>query len=162
MTTTRPPALRSWSTFVSLLAVVGVAASASGPPKVQEFKFPSLLSLEDTAIVSCVVRKGSHGPYKLVWLKDGKRLEPLVNGNVLVSHQGDSISTLTLKDIAVEDNGNYTCVATNDAGSGEASALLAVTGGIWQVGPRSRGCQLLPSRLSSLQMPITQHTLTNM
>ncbi|XP_075730367.1 opioid-binding protein/cell adhesion molecule-like [Rhipicephalus microplus] len=134
MSTARPSTLGNCSIFLLLLAVASIGATASeqagvsGPPKVQEFKFASLLSLGDTVIVNCVVRKGSRGPYKLVWFKNGQELDAAANGNVLVSHQGDSISTLTLKDIAVEDNGNYTCVATNAAGSDEASAFLTVTG----------------------------------
>ncbi|KAH7974618.1 hypothetical protein HPB49_017475 [Dermacentor silvarum] len=128
MSTARPPSLGSCSIFLLLLAVVSVVATTSGPPNVQEFRFPGLLSVGDAVIVSCVVRKGSLGPYKLVWLKNGQVLDAVSRSNVLVSHQGDSISTLTLKDIAVEDNGNYTCVVSNAAGSGEASALLAVTG----------------------------------
>nr|XP_054924920.1 hemicentin-2-like [Dermacentor andersoni] len=120
---------RGQDTFTAPLAVSeSQKAHVSGPPNVQEFRFPGLLSTGDTAVVSCVVRKGSLSPYTLLWLKNGHVLDAVSRSNALVSHQGDSISTLTLKDIAVEDNGNYTCVASNAAGSGVASALLAVTG----------------------------------
>ncbi|KAH8029781.1 hypothetical protein HPB51_004786 [Rhipicephalus microplus] len=123
---------RGEDTFTAPLAVSDTGHSNrrvfQGRPRCRSSSLLAFSPLGDTAIVSCVVRKGSRGPYKLAWFKNGQELDAAANGNVLVSNQGDSISTLTLKDIAVEDNGNYTCVATNVAGSDEASAFLTVTG----------------------------------
>ncbi|KAH6921909.1 hypothetical protein HPB50_006454 [Hyalomma asiaticum] len=98
------------------------------PPKIKEFKFPDNLSPGDTAVVSCVVKKGSSGPFELYWKKDGLPVEQ--TGSVTVtSHKGGPLSMLSIVDITAEHSGNYSCVARNAAGMDESSAHLAVTGG---------------------------------
>ncbi|KAL3218029.1 hypothetical protein MRX96_050896 [Rhipicephalus microplus] len=97
-------------------------------PKIQEFKFPANLSPGETALVGCIVSKGSAGPYELSWWKDGVPLTHDSSRTSVMSHKGGPVSTLTIVDVSASDSGNYTCVARNAAGSDSFSAFLAVTG----------------------------------
>ncbi|KAH7974624.1 hypothetical protein HPB49_017481 [Dermacentor silvarum] len=108
-------------------ASVTVPLTISEPPKIKEFKFPGNLSPGDTVAVSCVVKKGSAGPFELFWMKDGIPVE-LTASVAVSSHKGGPLSTLSIVDVSGEHSGNYTCVARNAAGSDEYSAHLAVTG----------------------------------
>ncbi|XP_049514070.1 hemicentin-1-like [Dermacentor silvarum] len=107
-------------------ASVTVPLTISEPPKIKEFKFPGNLSPGDTVAVSCVVKKGSAGPFELFWMKDGIPVE-LTASVAVSSHKGGPLSTLSIVDVSGEHSGNYTCVARNAAGSDEYSAHLAVT-----------------------------------
>lgn len=98
----------------------------SGPPRIQEFRFLSQLSVGDTAVVSCVVRKGGAEPFHLEWSKDGRPVDQMTR--LSASNHFHSISTLTIRDITPEDNGNYTCVARNADGTDESSAVLKISG----------------------------------
>lgn len=100
--------------------------SFSGPPSIQEFRFPAGLSVGDTAFVGCAVRKGSVGPFQLSWQKNESPLES--HAGVRISRQSDSISTLTIREVSPSDNGNYTCVAQNADGVDVFTAHLAVSG----------------------------------
>nr|XP_054924918.1 titin-like [Dermacentor andersoni] len=103
--------------------------AVKGPPKIREFKFPANLSPGDTALVGCVIAKGSTGPFELSWLKDGRPLSSSGSPRTAVApNKGGPASTLTIVDVSAQDSGNYTCAARNAAGSDSFSAFLAVTG----------------------------------
>ncbi|XP_049514071.1 hemicentin-1 [Dermacentor silvarum] len=105
------------------------ALVVQGPPKIREFKFPADISPGETALVGCVIAKGSAGPFELSWLKDGRPLSSSGSPRTAVSpNKGGPASTLTIVDVSAQDSGNYTCVARNAAGSDSFSAFLAVTG----------------------------------
>ncbi|CAN8006483.1 unnamed protein product, partial [Ixodes pacificus] len=114
------PALFFLATALHTAAVF----SAPGVPKIHEFRFPTDLSVGETVVVNCVVRKGSAGPFQLSWRKDGGPIDPAEG--VSVSHQSDAISTLTVRHVAPTHNGNYSCHVRNAAGSDEYAAFLAV------------------------------------
>ncbi|KAK8785220.1 hypothetical protein V5799_008403 [Amblyomma americanum] len=97
--------LRVRTVLAALLAAVAARSSAaSEAPSVREFRFPANLLPGDTAVVSCVVRKGSAGPFRLSWSKDGRPLDTTLPSISVMSHQGGSVSTLTIADVSVEHN----------------------------------------------------------
>ncbi|KAH7974621.1 hypothetical protein HPB49_017478 [Dermacentor silvarum] len=94
------------------------------PPKVFEFTFPPEVALGDEILAGCVVKKGTLGPYSIVWQKDGRELES--GDRVLVSGQSKTSAALRIAAVRPEDVGNYTCVARNSFGSDSFTALLVV------------------------------------
>ena len=57
----------------------------------------------------------------IYWTKDGSR-------NISRAHLSDSNTTLIIEALAFSDEGTYTCVAENRAGSDESSAFVEVKG----------------------------------
>nr|XP_054924919.1 myopalladin-like [Dermacentor andersoni] len=100
---------------------------SNAPPKVAELAFPSDVALGDEVIVSCVVKKGSAGPFVVGWFKDGEQLKNAA-GRVAVSTPSKSSATLHIAALRAEDVGNYTCVARNRFGSDSATGQLVVQG----------------------------------
>uniref|UniRef100_UPI00398F6E7A immunoglobulin superfamily DCC subclass member 3-like n=1 Tax=Pristiophorus japonicus TaxID=55135 RepID=UPI00398F6E7A len=72
------------------------------------------------AIFTCVAQ-GVPEPH-LVWLKNGNVLTT-PNGNIKLTHGN---SSLVINHITSSDEAIYQCIATNSAGSNQASARLAV------------------------------------
>ncbi|KAL3203356.1 hypothetical protein MRX96_041937 [Rhipicephalus microplus] len=99
---------------VRLVSTLTNRPPVSAPPKLQSAGFPSDLSLGDDTVATCVVKKGSPGPFKMAWRKDGDELKN-TNRVSVVSHV-NSIA-LRVEGIQVDDIGNYTCSAANDFGS---------------------------------------------
>ncbi|CAG0880994.1 unnamed protein product [Darwinula stevensoni] len=82
------------------------------PPKVSLSGFSEGLREGDRVVLSCSVTQGDL-PTSLTWFKDDRTLDsPRVDGFSI----GLSVGNLSL-----EDEGNYTCVAENPAGSSSAS-----------------------------------------
>ena len=84
----------------------------SVPPKVSLSGFSEGLQEGGRVVLSCSVTQGDL-PTSLTWYKDDRTLDsPRIDGFFI----GLSIGNLSL-----EDEGNYTCVAENPAGSSSAS-----------------------------------------
>ncbi|KAH7976768.1 hypothetical protein HPB52_019145 [Rhipicephalus sanguineus] len=98
----------------------------TAPPKVGELSFPSDVALGDEVIVTCVVKKGSQGPYQITWQKDAKEVTKDAGGRVSVSTPSKSSATLRIASLRAEDVGNYTCTAKNRFGSDSVTASLVV------------------------------------
>ncbi|KAK8765882.1 hypothetical protein V5799_007340 [Amblyomma americanum] len=94
-------------------------------PHVQPFSFPQNVNLGEEASVTCVVTRGSR-PFKIVWTQDGRLL--LNDERKFAKTVLDNIVTLTIRRVAAEDVGNYSCAVANDFGSDTASATLIVEG----------------------------------
>ncbi|KAK8765880.1 hypothetical protein V5799_007338 [Amblyomma americanum] len=93
-------------------------------PKLQPFFFPKDHPIGKDLTVSCFATEGQP-PLSYVWLKD---FEELVSPPKFdVKHPLDKMSTLTIREVSAADIGNYTCVASNDAGSDRFTASLIVT-----------------------------------
>ena len=96
-------------------------------PKIANFAFRDNLHEGMRTAVTCIVIAGD-GPVTTKWLKDGR---PLIEQelDVRAMQEDDGfISTLTFKNLTYKQNGNYTCISTNDVASGSFSATLTVKG----------------------------------
>ncbi|KAL3218026.1 hypothetical protein MRX96_050893 [Rhipicephalus microplus] len=110
----------------SMTAALLVTAVA---PRVRTFSFQEDLSLGDATAVACALRRGSRGHHNVVWKKDSSpELFEGFSGRVIIQRQSDELSVLAIRDIGYEDEGNYTCVASNDHGSDQHTAQLLVSG----------------------------------
>ncbi|KAK8785223.1 hypothetical protein V5799_008406 [Amblyomma americanum] len=123
------------SALVSLVLILFISASEcsatdTGSPRLLEFVFPPQVALGDEIIVPCVVRKGTTGPYRIQWRKDGGTLEDSGRVSVSSAHSKSS-ATLRIASLRPEDVGNYTCTAANSFGSDSFTAALIVHGKLW-------------------------------
>ncbi|XP_011880275.1 PREDICTED: Down syndrome cell adhesion molecule-like protein Dscam2 isoform X2 [Vollenhovia emeryi] len=92
------------------------------PPKIDAFSFPDNIQAGARVHVTCVVSEGD-SPLKITWLKDGRPLK-LRDAN---THQiGDFDLALRIASATTAHNGNYTCVASNDAAKTSRTASLLV------------------------------------
>lgn len=74
--------------------------------------------------MTCVVSEGD-GPVKIAWLKDGRPLKP----REATTHQIDEYDlALRIQSASPIHDGNYTCVATNDAAKVSRTSPLLVHG----------------------------------
>ncbi|XP_075526204.1 fibroblast growth factor receptor-like 1 [Dermacentor variabilis] len=96
------------------------------PPKIQPFSFPASKAMPKKVVVHCVAIEGSE-PFQFSWSRDGAQL-PSGDSRVHVKQVSEAVSSLTISKAGAEDIGNYTCVATNAAGSDSATSQLLVTG----------------------------------
>lgn len=80
----------------------------------------------DLVSVQCVVTKGDF-PLEITWTFDGRPIQSY-HGDVIVSDTGKRVKQLTIESVAARHAGEYTCVASNAAGSVSHSAVLDVNG----------------------------------
>ncbi|KAH9364297.1 hypothetical protein HPB48_008465 [Haemaphysalis longicornis] len=80
--------------------------------------------MPNKVIVHCAVLEGAE-PLTFVWLKNGARIAP--SQKVTLKHHSES-SSLAIANVGAEDIGNYSCTATNAAGSDTVVSQLLVTG----------------------------------
>lgn len=79
----------------------------------------------------CHVAKGDM-PIRIKWLFNGQEVQSPVGLGVVTQKLGDRSSFLTVPSVRAENNGSYTCMATNAAGSFNHTTNLFVNG-IWSV-----------------------------
>ena len=80
----------------------------------------------DTVSVQCTVSKGDF-PLDIVWMFKGRPIQS-DRGDMIISNSGKRIKQLTIEAVAAKHAGEYTCVASNIAGSVSRSAVLEVNG----------------------------------
>lgn len=97
----------------------------SAAPKLQSSGFPSEISLGDDTVATCLVKRGSSGPFTMTWHKDGEQVRS--SNRVTVLNKSNSVA-LSIEAVRVEDIGNYTCAASNDFGTDALTLSLVVTG----------------------------------
>ncbi|XP_043494038.1 Down syndrome cell adhesion molecule-like protein Dscam2 isoform X1 [Polistes fuscatus] len=78
----------------------------------------------DLVSVQCVVTKGD-SPLEITWTFDGRPINH-DRMDVIVSNSGKRVKQLTIESVAARHAGEYTCVASNVAGSTSHSAKLDV------------------------------------
>ncbi|XP_026825577.1 Down syndrome cell adhesion molecule-like protein Dscam2 isoform X21 [Ooceraea biroi] len=78
----------------------------------------------DLVSVQCVVTKGD-SPLEITWTFDGRPIQSY-HSDVIVSDTGKRVKQLTIESVAARHAGEYTCVASNAAGSVSHSATLDV------------------------------------
>ncbi|EFN70076.1 Down syndrome cell adhesion molecule, partial [Camponotus floridanus] len=92
------------------------------PPKIDPFSFPVNIQSGWRVHVTCAVSEGD-SPLKITWLKDGKPLKP----REAQTHQiGEFDLALRIQSASPAHDGNYTCVASNDAAKTSHTASLLV------------------------------------
>lgn len=94
-------------------------------PHITPFFFESDVNHGDSVQVSCHVTKGDL-PLKIKWLFNNKPI--FAHLNIVTSKFGDRSSLLTVPAVTADNDGNYTCVASNDAGHSNYTAVLNVLG----------------------------------
>lgn len=80
----------------------------------------------DLVSVQCVVTKGD-SPLEITWTFDGHPIQSY-HSDVIVSDTGKRVKQLTIESVAARHAGEYTCVASNAAGSISHSVILDVNG----------------------------------
>lgn len=80
----------------------------------------------DTASLTCIVAKGDF-PLEIMWMFKN---EPLLTNDygISVTETGKRTKQLTIDSVNERNAGEYTCIASNIAGSTSRSASLAVNG----------------------------------
>ncbi|KAL6435028.1 hypothetical protein ACFW04_005260 [Cataglyphis niger] len=107
--------------------------SARGTLEVQVMVSPQIAPISfgeepvnagDLVSVQCVVTKGD-SPLEITWTFDGRPIQSY-HSDVIVSDTGKRVKQLTIESVAARHAGEYTCVASNAAGSISHSVTLDV------------------------------------
>lgn len=80
----------------------------------------------DFAQISCIVTSGDR-PLSISWSFHGIDSQVSDNG-ITTSNIGGRMSMLVIEDVKHTHQGNYTCQATNEAGTSSHTAYLKVNG----------------------------------
>lgn len=104
-----------WSLFLPLSAV---------PPYIQPFEFQRF-TIGQRVFIPCVVMSGDR-PLDITWQKDGRPIPASLGVTV---DNIDFTSSLRINNLTPDHNGNYTCIARNEAAAVEHQSQLIVRGG---------------------------------
>lgn len=74
---------------------------------------------------SCTVNKGDL-PIDVGWLKNGGRV--YTSDGIVVTKTSQRMSVLSIESVRARHAGNYTCVATNNAGVTKHWTILSING----------------------------------
>lgn len=97
------------------------------PPRISPFSFgdePS--SFGDTVSVQCTIA-GGDTPIKVIWRLNDETIVDTHN-NILLDKRGERVHTLFIESVKASHIGNYTCLASNRAGTVKHSSQLLVNG----------------------------------
>uniref|UniRef100_A0A3Q2G055 Down syndrome cell adhesion molecule like 1 n=1 Tax=Cyprinodon variegatus TaxID=28743 RepID=A0A3Q2G055_CYPVA len=92
------------------------------PPLIQPFDFPPT-SIGKLMYIACVVASGDM-PIRITWRKDGQEIVP--SSGITIDTK-EFMSSLQISKVSLKHNGNYTCIASNDAASVSTERQLTVT-----------------------------------
>ncbi|KAI5745650.1 hypothetical protein M8J76_013118 [Diaphorina citri] len=94
-------------------------------PRIQPFSFgDDPMEAGEPAAVNCLVLSGDQ-PINITWLFNGAAVTSEMN-DISVSQSNRKLSILSIMAVSHEHVGNYTCVASNFAGTSEVSSALLV------------------------------------
>ena len=114
-----------------MFAVPPVLAPFSfGTISYSDSSLSSVLTLGARTRVLCGLTRGDT-PVKFSWLKDGQSIQrhsSISHNQVTISIVDDFSSLLTISSLERGHAGNYTCLASNEAGSDLYTAILDVQG----------------------------------
>lgn len=97
------------------------------PPRISPFTFgeePS--SFGDTISIQCTI-SGGDAPLQVVWMLNNNTILNS-HDNILLDKRGQRVHTLFIESVRASHIGNYTCVATNRAGTVKHTSQLLVNG----------------------------------
>lgn len=111
--------------FITLLLTHSCSPSVllSVPPLIQPFDFPPT-SIGKLMYIACVVSSGDM-PIRITWRKDGQEIVP--SSGITIDTK-EFMSSLQISKVSLKHNGNYTCIASNDAATVSTERQLTVTG----------------------------------
>ncbi|KAF3847712.1 hypothetical protein F7725_020740 [Dissostichus mawsoni] len=92
------------------------------PPLIQPFDFPPT-SIGKLMYIACVVSSGDM-PIRITWRKDGQEI---VASSGITIDTKEFMSSLQISKVSLKHNGNYTCIASNDAATVSTERQLTVT-----------------------------------
>lgn len=98
--------------------------SPSVPPLIQPFDFPPT-SIGKLMYIACVVSSGDM-PIRITWRKDGQEIVSGTSGVTIETKE--FMSSLQISEVSLKHNGNYTCIASNNAATVSSERQLIVTG----------------------------------
>lgn len=93
------------------------------PPLIQPFEFPPA-SIGQLLYIPCVVSSGDM-PIHITWRKDG---HVILSGSGVTIESKEFMSSLQISSVSLKHNGNYTCIASNDAATVSRERQLIVRG----------------------------------
>ncbi|NXO66905.1 DSCL1 protein, partial [Phainopepla nitens] len=91
------------------------------PPLIQPFEFPPA-SIGQLLYIPCVVSSGDM-PIHITWRKDG---HVILSGSGVTIESKEFMSSLQISSVSLKHNGNYTCIASNDAATVSRERQLIV------------------------------------
>lgn len=83
------------------------------------------MNAQEMALVTCTVSKGDL-PLKIEWYVNGNKIKSDENGVSLLNTK--RTSQLSIESVSHQNQGNYTCLVNNEAGSVNHTAQLFVNG----------------------------------
>lgn len=96
-------------------------------PQIGTFSFgDEPLNAGDATSLTCSVIKGD-APLEITWMFNSEPLDSTLH-EVTVSETGKRTKQLTIDSVTATHAGEYTCIASNIAGSTSRSAVLVVNG----------------------------------
>lgn len=93
------------------------------PPYIQPFEFQRF-TIGQRVFIPCVVMSGDR-PLDITWQKDGRPIPASLGVTV---DNIDFTSSLRINNLTPDHNGNYTCIARNEAAVVEHQSQLIVRG----------------------------------
>ncbi|MGH0187244.1 UNVERIFIED_CONTAM: hypothetical protein FKN15_024236, partial [Acipenser sinensis] len=134
------------------------------PPFIQPFEFPRF-SIGQRVFIPCVVVSGDL-PIAITWQKDGR---PIPASLGVTIDNIDFTSSLRISNLSLMHNGNYTCIARNDAAAVEHQSQLILCkddGYEWKLFRSAalvlEGHRLISCRLVSVPAMITSYPNTTL
>lgn len=95
-------------------------------PQIAQFSFGGEpANAGDLATVTCAVTKGDL-PIDITWMFGDRQIE--FGYDMVISSSSKRLKQLTIETVAAKHAGEYTCVASNIAGSVSHTAVLEVNG----------------------------------
>lgn len=98
-------------------------SSCAVPPYIQPFEFQRF-TIGQRVFIPCVVMSGDR-PLDITWQKDGRPIPASLGVTV---DNIDFTSSLRISNLTPDHNGNYTCIARNEAAAVEHQSQLIVRG----------------------------------